>query len=334
MEVVMRLKSFLFAVTVMFLCNSTNSHASGVYKVQHKSAVVIAMFGTSVEPALQSLINIRREIEQRFPSTEVRIAFTSNIIRKKWQRRAKDPEYIKAHPEIPEDILHVKTPLATIADLQNVGYNNIVIQPTHVSMGEEFLDLHTYVKALMDMGTFKKPKYKPFHKVALGRPALGTYGTKFPYSEDIIILAKAMAPDAKLAGQENAGIVYMGHGNEYFPGSGGAYLEFAAKMRKMYPGVVTTIGNVEGFPGIEDIMEALELYGVKKVILKPFMVVAGDHSINDMAGDEEDSWKSILVKNGFEVVPVTKGLGENDDFCNIFVNHAVDAAKGAGIDLK
>jgi sirohydrochlorin cobaltochelatase len=64
------------------------------------------------------------------------------------------------------------------------------------------------------------------------------------------------------------------------------------------------------------------------------MVVAGDHSINDMAGDEEDSWKSILVKNGFEVVTVTKGLGENENFCNIFVDHAVDAAKDAGIELE
>ena len=64
------------------------------------------------------------------------------------------------------------------------------------------------------------------------------------------------------------------------------------------------------------------------------MIVAGDHSINDMAGDEEGSWKSILVKNGFEVVTVAKGLGENDDFCTIFVNHAVDAAKDAGIELK
>ena len=330
----MKLKSFLFAVAVIFLCNSINSHASGDYEVQHKSAVVIAMFGTTVEPALEALINIRTKIEDRFPNTKVRIAFTSNIIRKKWQHRAEDPEYVKAHPEIPADILHVKTPLATIADLQNDGYDNIVIQPTLISMGEEFLDLHTYVKALMNMGTFKKPKYKPFHKVALGRPALGTYGTKFPYFEDIVVLAKAMAPDVKLATKEKAGIVYMGHGNEYFPGNGGVYLEFASKMRKIYPDVVTAIGNVEGYPGIEDVMEILKLYGIKKVILKPFMVVAGDHSINDMAGNEKNSWKSILMENGFEVVTVTKGLGENDNFANIFGNHAVDAAKEAGIDLK
>lgn len=330
----MKLKAVLFAIVAMLLCFSTNSHASGDYKVEDKSAIVLAMFGTTIEPALQSLINAQTKIEQKFPNTVVKVAFTSNIIRKKWQHRAEDPAYKKANPEIPDDILHVKTPLATIADLQNGGYNNIVIQPTHVSMGEEFLDLHTYVKALLDMGTFKKPKYKPFHKIAIGRPAMGTYGTEFPYSEDIDTLAKAMSPDVKLAKKENAGIVYMGHGNEFFPGSGGAYLEFAAKMRKMYPGVITTIGNVEGFPGIEDVMESLRLYGVKKVVLKPFMVVAGDHSMNDMAGDENDSWKSILMENGFEVVTVTKGLGENDDVCNIFVNHAVDAAKDAGIVLK
>jgi sirohydrochlorin cobaltochelatase len=318
----------------MFLYIATNSHASGDYKVEHKNAVVLAMFGTTVEPALQSLLNIRTKIKDRFPNTEVRIAFTSNIIRKKWQHRAEDSEYIKAHPEIPEDILHVKTPLATIADLQNDGYDNIVIQPTLVSMGEEFLDLHTYVKALMNMGTFKKPKYKPFHKVALGRPLLGTYGKRFPYSEDIVELTKTMAPDAKLATKKEAGIVYMGHGNEYFPGNGGAYLEFASKMRKTYPDVVTVIGNVEGYPGIEDVIEMLKLYGIKKVVLKPFMVVAGDHTINDMAGNEEDSWKSILMKNGFDVLIVTKGLGENDKVANIFVNHAVDAAMEAGIDLK
>ena len=328
----MKLKSVFFAVAISLLFSAPNSFASGDYHVEHKSAVVLAMFGTSVEPALKSLLNIRAEIEKKFPETEVRMAFTSNIIRKKWQRRAKDPAYIKAHPEIPRDILHVKTPLATIADLQNEGYDNIVIQPTHVSMGEEFLDLHTYVKALMDMGTFKKGKYKPFRKVALGRPALGTYGTKFPYAEDIAALAKAMAPDAKLAAREKAGLVYMGHGNEYFPG--GAYLEFAAVMRKIYPGVVTTIGNVEGFPGLEDVMEFLRLYGVKKVVLKPFMVVAGDHAMNDMAGDEEDSWKTVLEKNGFEVIVRAEGLGENRDFAGIFAGHAGDAAKDAGIDLK
>jgi sirohydrochlorin cobaltochelatase len=334
MEIIMKVKLLFFAAAAMFLCFGTNSFASSGYKAEHKSAVVLAMFGTTVETALQGLLNIRTKIEAQFPHTEVRFAFTSNIIRKKWHYRAEDSEYIKAHPEITKDILHVKTPLATIADLQNDGYDTIVIQPTHISMGEEFLDLHTYVNALMNMGTLKKAKYKPFYKVVLGRPVLGTYGVKHPYAEDIVTVAKVMAPDAELAIKEKAGIIYMGHGNEYFPGNGGAYLELATRMRQMYPDVVTAIGNVEGYPAIEDVMETLKLYGVKKVVLKPFMVVAGDHSINDMASDEEDSWKSILKKNGFKVITVTKGLGENDNFANIFVDHAIDAAKDAGIVLK
>lgn len=330
----MRLKTLFFAVALTLLFVAATCQASSGYKVEHKNAIVLAMFGTSVEPALEGLLNIRSKIKEKYPDTTVRLAFTSNIIRKKWQRRAEDPDYLKEHPEIPEDILHVKTPLATIADLQNDGFDTIVLQPTHISMGEEFLDLHTYVSALMNMGTLKKAKYKPFHKVVLGRPALGTYGQKHPYAEDIEAVAKIMSSDVNLAIKENAGLVYMGHGNEFFPGNGGAYLELASKMRRLYPDVVTAIGNVEGYPAIEDVIETLTLYGVKKVILKPFMVVAGDHSMNDMAGDGEDSWKSILQKNGFEVVAVTKGLGENDKFAEIFVNHAADAAADAGIDLK
>jgi sirohydrochlorin cobaltochelatase len=213
MGVVMKLKSFFFAVAIIYLGAAANSQASGGYEAKHKNAIVLAMFGTTVEPALKGLLNIRSKINAKYPETTVRIAFTSNIIRKKWQHRAEDAEYIKAHPEIPTDVLHVKTPLATIADLQNDGYDTIVIQPTHISMGEEFLDLHTYVNALMHMGTLKKAKYKPFHKVALGRPALGTYGQKHPYAEDIETVAEIMAPDVKLAIKEKAGLVYMGHGN-------------------------------------------------------------------------------------------------------------------------
>lgn len=327
-------KSFVFTVAALFLIIATQCQASGDYRVEHKNAIVLAMFGTSVEPALNSLLNIRSKVEERFPGTTVRIAFTSNIIRKKWQHRSQDPAYIKNHPDIPQDILEVKTPLATIADLQNQGYDTIVIQPTHISMGEEFLDLHTYVDALMAMGTLKKPRYKPFYKVVLGRPALGTYGQRHPYSEDIETAVRILAPDVDLARNNKAGLVYMGHGNEFFPGNGGIYSELAAKMRKAYPDVVTAIGNVEGYPAIEDVMETLRLYGVTKVILKPFMVVAGDHTINDMAGSEEDSWKSIFEKNGFDVTPVTKGLGENEEFAGIFADHAADAAEDAEIVLE
>ena len=329
------MKLRVLLIMVVLLCSTTHAVASEGWKVEHKNAIVLAMFGTTVEPALQGLLNIRTRMMEKYPETPVKIAFTSNIIRKKWQERAEDPAYRKAHPEIPEEVLHVKTVLATIADLQNIGYDTIVLQPTHIAMGEEFLDLGTYVDSLMRMGIIKKKKYKPFHKVVLGRPALGTYGLDHPYAEDINVAAKALAADVALAAKENAALVYMGHGNEHFP-SGGAYLELADRMREFYPKTVTLIGNVEGFPSLEDVIEKLKLRGIKKVMLKPCMVVAGDHALNDMAGTdaEEPSWQMTLEKEGFEVIAVKKGLGELGAFADIFVQHAVDAAADADIVLK
>jgi sirohydrochlorin cobaltochelatase len=317
------------------LCSTTTAPASEGWKVKHKNAIVLAMFGTTVEPALQGLLNIRTKMMEKYPETPVKIAFTSNIIRKKWQGRAEDPSYKKAHPEIPEEVLHVKTVLATIADLQNIGYDTIVLQPTHIAMGEEFLDLGTYVDSLMRLGTIKKEKYKPFHKVVLGRPALGTYGPDHPYTEDITAAAEALAADAELAAEENAALVYMGHGNEHFP-SGGAYLELADRMRQLYPEIVTLIANMKGFPLLADVIEKLKLLGIHKVLLKPCMVVAGDHALNDMTGRDpaNPSWQMMLEKEGFEVVTVKKGLGELNAFAEIFVNHAGDAAADAKIVLK
>ncbi len=328
----MQLKIML-AVALALLCSATMSNASGAWKVEHKNAIVLAMFGTTVEPALEGLLTIREMMVEKYPETPVRIAFTSNIIRRKWHKRADDPEYRKAHPEIPEDVLRVKTVLATIADLQDQGHDTIVLQPTHIAMGEEYLDLGTYVDGLMRMGTVKKAKYKPFHKVVLGRPALGTYGIDHHYMEDITAAAKALASDAALAKKEGAALVYMGHGNDHFP-SGGSYLELADRMGELYPDVVTVIGNVEGFPGLDEVKDTLKLHGVKKIVLKPCMVVAGDHALNDMASDEEDSWKTLLSAEGYEVLPVTEGLGMNKKFAEIYVNHAGDAAAGAGIILK
>ena len=99
----MKLKSFFIAVAILIASTATNVYASGDYHVEHKSAIVLTMFGTTVESALQSLINIQKKIEKKFSNTEIRIAFTSNIIRKKWQHRAEDPEYKKTHPEIPKE---------------------------------------------------------------------------------------------------------------------------------------------------------------------------------------------------------------------------------------
>lgn len=301
-------------------------------KKEQKSALVLAMFGTSVEAALKSLINIRNRMIKKYPNTPVKIAFTSNIIRKIWDKRSKDPAYVKAHPEIPKEILDVQTPLATVANLQDNGYDNIVVQPTLIAPAEEYLDLCACMNALNDIKTIKA-KFKPFNKIVVGRPALGTFGTAYSYQKDIEAVAKTLVADAKLAEKQQAALVYMGHGNNHFPSSG-PYLEFQAAMRRLYPNVLTIVGTVEGFPKFNDVLKSLKHSNIKKVVLKPLMVVAGDHAKNDMAGKDEDSWQPLLEKEGIEVKTVISGLGENDKFADIFIQHTGDAAKDADIKLK
>ncbi len=319
-------------IALSCLFSSTQPVSAMGHGKEHKNAIVLAMFGTTVEPALNGLLNIKEKLRERFPATPVRIAFTSNIIRKIWQQRSKNPEYSRNHPGVPPEILHVKGPLATIADLQDEGFDNIVVQPTHVAPAEEYMDLCSYVEALASIRTIKK-RFQPFNRLVVGRPALGTYGPKYPYTKDIENAVKAVKKDVERAAKEKAALVYMGHGNEFFP-SGGSYIEFEHLMNRTYPDVFTVVGTVEGFPGFERTMDLLKHAKVKKVYLKPFMIVAGDHARNDMAGPGPDSWKSKLLKAGIRVITDIHGLGELDEFARIYVSHAADAARDAGIELE
>ncbi|MBU0664903.1 MAG: sirohydrochlorin cobaltochelatase [Proteobacteria bacterium] len=294
-------------------------------------AVVIAAFGTTVPEALTGILNVRDRIKLQYPNTEVRIAFTSNMIRAIWHKRQHDPDYVKTHPAVPQDILGVQGPLATIANLQDDGFTTILIQPTHVALGEEYLDLVSYVQGLSGIHTIKE-KNQPFKQLVIGRPALGTMGDIHPYPQDIELVAKSLSADIDQAAKAGSALVYMGHGNDFFP-SGGSYLQFADTMNHLTPQVKTYIGTVEGFPGLDYVIEQLKRDKTRKVLLKPFLTVAGDHAQNDMAGPEAESWKSILTKEGFEVTPILQGMGEVDSFADVFVHHLTELAKEHGIQL-
>lgn len=299
--------------------------------MQQTKAIVLAMFGTTVEPALNGLLAIQTAMAATYPHTPVQFAFTSNQIRRIWHQRAADPSYLAAHPHVPQNILQVQGVLATIANLQDRGCHTLVVQPTHIAPAEEFHDLGAYVRALASIRTLK-PRWQPFEKIALGRPLLGTYSLAHPYSEDLRIAAVALADDAELARRHQAALVYMGHGNHLFP-SGGLYLEFVARMRQLYPDVLSLIATVEGFPAFDSILAELRQRAVRRVLLKPFLVVAGDHATRDLAGPGPDSWQSILTAAGFDVLPVLNGLGEQPAVARIFVDHAAEAAADAGIEL-
>jgi len=293
-----------------------------------KTAIVVAAFGTSYPSAVNSLLAIVRDIEATYPQTPVRMAFTSNIIRKKWHGRAQDNEYRSAHPEVPDSFYQIKNVLGTLADLQNQGYKTIVIQPTLLTDGEEYLDVQAYISGLLSIETVKE-RWKPFNKIALGRPLMGGSKENNDHKGDLEKLAKALVEDANLAEQQQATLLYMGHGNEHLPTD--LYDRFEIIMNQQYPQVKTVVGLVEGHPSFD---QALKKINNKKVLLKPLMVVAGDHASNDMAGDKEESWKTQLLAQGFEVRPILSGLGDNAAVRKLFINHLQNAASEDAIELR
>ncbi len=298
--------------------------------MEHKSAIVLAMFGTAVESGLPGLLHIRERMVRAWPQTPVRIAFTSNMIRRIWRQRAQDRQYAKNHPEVPAAVLEVQGALAAIANLLDAEYDHVVVQPVQIAPAGEFFALAATVEGLNSIKT-ANPGSKPLPTLAIGRPALGTFGAGYPYVDDVRAAAAALAADARLAKEEGAALFYMGHGSNNFP-SGGIYLQFAAAMRALYPGVCTIIATLGGFPSVDDALVLLRESGMKKVILKPFLVVAGGHVRKDMVGPV--SWQARLEKEGFIVEPVMSGLDEQNSFVRLFIDHAADAAADAGIVLR
>jgi len=323
-------KKIGFFAIVLMLSMGLAHNAFAMMHLPDKKAVVLAGFGTSYPSALVAITNIQEKVQKVFPKVKVQIAFTSNIIRNIWHKRQDDARFLAEHKDIPKEILYVKGPLATIADLQDAGYRTIVVQPLHVYSGEEYADLISYVRGLNAIKTIKK-KYTPFVKLVIGRPVLGKNGVVHDYHKDMEAAAKTMAPDVTFALQNGAALVYMGHGNEYY--STGIYAEFQQVMRRMYPQVKIFIGTVEGFPSRNDVVASVTRLGVKKIILKPLMIVAGDHANNDMAGKDEDSWKSTFKRAGVRVKCVIHGMGENMDWDEIYVDHIKDIARENKIEL-
>ncbi len=310
-------------LSIIIICLiSTTSLASMKKEGPEKKAIVLAVFGTTYPTAVQSILNLKNKIEKAFPAIPVKMAFTSEIIRAKWDKRAADTNWRKQHPEIPDALYTITNPLATIASLQAQGYRHIAVQSTHIFAGEEYQNLKAEIEALAAIKTLRE-KHKPFKKIILGRPALGEPGDIYHYTEDIRFAAGILKEDVKKARENDSALVYMGHGNEVL--STGAYVELEADLRDANPGMNIFIGNVEGYPQPERVLKGLKHAGIKRVTLFPLMVVAGDHASNDMAGDEKDSWKSLFESQGIAVVPVLRGLGDVDDWANIYVQHLKDA---------
>lgn len=253
--------------------------------------LLVVSFGTSYNNSRRLTIGgIESRLEKDFPEWSVRRGFTSQIIIDHVLRR--DGEKIDNVTE------------ALDRAIDN-GVKTLLVQPTHLMHGFEFTDLVEELAEYADA----------FDKIIVGEPLLSSE-EDFSAVADIITEATKEYDDGKTA------ICFMGHGTEA-PSN-----EIYDRMQK----VLTEkgfenyyIGTVEAEPSVEDVLEAVQQGGYERVVLRPLMIVAGDHANNDMAGDEEDSWKSIFEAAGFEVVCVVEGLGQLEGVQEIFSQHVQDA---------
>ena len=253
-----------------------------------KKAILVVSFGTSYHETRKKTIEAcENRIREGLKDYDFHRAFTSNMIIRKLKNR---------------DGIHIDNPIQALDRLYEEGYKEVIVQTLHIICGEEFTKLKEQVESYQDK----------FEKIILGRPLL-------TYIEDYKEAVEALEhqiPHMK----ENEAVVFMGHGT--FHESHSAYPALEYMLRDH--GVKAYVGTVEGYPELDHVIRRLKEDNINTVNLMPFMLVAGDHAINDMAGDEDDSWKSLLEEEGFNIKLHLKGLGENPYIQEKFMNHAND----------
>lgn len=254
-----------------------------------KKAILVVSFGTSYEETRKKTIEAcENKIRQELEEYDFYRAYTSNMIINKIRKR---------------DGICIDNPIQALEKLQNEGYEEVIVQTLHIICGEEFNKLREQIEEY-------KPKFK---NLILGRPLL-------TYIEDYKETVSAIESQIPKMKKEEA-VVFMGHGT--FHESHSAYPAIEYMIRDH--GINAYVGTVEGYPELDHVIKKLKEENIKKVHLMPLMLVAGDHAINDMASDEEDSWKTILEGQGFETIIHLKGLGENTLIQEKFVRHTCDS---------
>ena len=250
--------------------------------------LLVVSFGTSYNDNRRLTIGaIETALAEAFPDWSVRRAFTSQII----IDRVRDRDGV--------EIDNVKAALDRAVDN---GVKTLVVQPTHLMDGLEYTDLVDELAQYADA----------FEHIAVGAPLLTSDGD-FQAVAEAITQATAQYDDGDTA------ICFMGHGTE-------------AESNRIYgeiQQVLTAgghnhyyVGTVEAEPTLEDVLARVKDSGARRVVLQPLMIVAGDHANNDMAGDEEGSWKRAFQDASYEVECVLKGLGELRAIQQLFVAHA------------
>ena len=271
--------------------------------------ILVVSFGTSFNDSrVQDIKSIEDAIQAAFPDWSVRRAFTAQIIINHIQ--ARDGEAIDNVDQALE---------RAVAN----GVKELVVQPTHLMHGAEYDEMMEALEGYKDK----------IETIRVAEPLLGEVGSDAAViNADKEAIAKAIVADtaadggfadAAAAAKEGTAFVLMGHGTAHVAKV--TYSQMQTQMGKLgYDNVF--VGTVEGEPeetACEAVIEAVKAAGYKNVILRPLMVVAGDHANNDMAGDEEDSWKSMFEADGSfdSVTAQIAGLGSIAEVQDLYVAH-------------
>ena len=255
-----------------------------------KAALLMVHFGTTHDDTRALTIDaINQKAKEAFKDVELREAWTSRIVMRRLKARG----------------IEKLNPIEALEKLKADGYTHILIQSTNIIEGIEMESLRKDVAAMKSS----------FKEIRIGNPLLYT-------PEDYEAVIAAIIKN----GAKEGATLLVGHGT-YTPATAQyAMLDYMLKEKgfKDY-----SVGTIEGYPTFDTMVAQVKANGTKKVLLIPFMFVAGDHAKNDIAGD----WKEELEKKGYEVSVFMEGLGQNPDIQKIFIEHARFMAKHKMIDI-
>lgn len=251
-----------------------------------KKAILAVSFGTSHNDTRKITIDaIEQDMQAAFPDYALYRAWTSKMIIKKVNAR---------------DGVHICNVKEAMEKMLQDGITDVLVQPTHVINGIE----NDLMKE--DALAFQEQ----FHSISFGDPLLTS-------EQDNLAVIDAITSEFKTLTKDEV-LVLMGHGTTHYANAIYAALDYTFKD-KGYSNIF--LGTVEAYPTMESLLKMVHAYQPKKVVLAPFMIVAGDHAKNDMASDEPDSWYSQFKAAGYDVEPVLKGLGEYTGIRKLFIEH-------------
>lgn len=284
-----KLLSLMLVLSLLLTAAGCSNPTADKPETESAGKVLLAVsFGTSYNDNRDlSIGGIEEALKKAYPDYEIRRAFTSQIIIDKLKSR---------------DNLMIDNVKEAMDRLVADGVKEVVIQPTHIMNGFEFDDIVNEVSAYKDK----------FESFKFGKQLLAS-------DADFEEVVSVITDETKTYDTDGTAIVFMGHGTEH------AANEVYAKLQQYITDAGHKnyfIGTVEAEPDLDEVVALVKESGAKKVVLLPFMIVAGDHANNDMAGDEEDSWKTRFENEGFEVEAVLKGIGQYAGVQNMIVKHA------------